>query len=152
MIHSDLAGYDGDDWQKYISLGTNIPGRRSISLQVRFKVLHDVRVYPNTTEMRRVRCPKGECLWEVEIRNSGDSTLTLSPPVVDELQGTEIEFVHGKKLRSEPTILAPGEKIRINMKVTITGGVPHPYTRVMIATSSPYEKEIWLGFYYAVQE
>jgi hypothetical protein len=150
-ILSDLANYDGTDWQKFISIGTNVPGRRSLSLQVRFRVLHDLRVGPYSTEMRRTPCPNGKCVWEVEIMNTGDSLMTLAPPVVDELQGTLVEFVNGEKLRSRPTRLAPGESLKLKMIVTITGGVPHPYTRVMIATSSPYEKELWLGFYYAVE-
>ena len=100
------------------------------------------------TEMRRVPCPDGNCVWEVAIRNTSDTTMTLSPPVVDELQGTSVQFADGETLRSAPTVLAPGDTLRLRMSVTILGGVPHPYTRVMIPTSSPFENEIWLGFYY----
>ena len=148
MILSDLTGFDGSDWQKHISLGTNVPGRRSVPLEIRFAVLHDLRVSPAVTEMRRVPCPDGKCVWEVAIRNTSDTTMTLSPPVVDELRAAMVEFADGEKLRSAPTLLAPGDTLRLRILVTIIGGVTHPYTRVMIPTSSPFENEIWLGFYY----
>jgi hypothetical protein len=141
---ADATNYDGDLWQKGVDISTGGEAPQHLQLIVRFVVLHDFRVDQTTTIVRERVIAGTRVPWNVTVRNTSDTLLTIGPPITDELRGT---LVHYRKKKA--MTIPPGGSATLEMTVEITGGVDVALCRVLLPTSSPYEKEIWLGYYRA---
>jgi uncharacterized membrane protein len=146
-ITANATDYLGESWLKTIWLTSNDPTNSTIVITVKASFKHDARITSLINTIVRDSCPGGVCAWNVEVKNSGDSAVTINPPLVEEMRGTLVEFD-----MKEPARLAPGDSLKLAATVRITGGEEYPSAKAVISTSSSYDSELYVSFFYAPEK
>lgn len=143
QITVETTGQVAEQWQKALTITTNDPVRRELDVTVRASFRHDLRLHSLINTVRREPCD-GPCVWTIELENIGEDSLVVASPLAEEMRGLVVSFD-----MAAPRTLAPGEKLRIEARVTLLGGEEFPSARVLLASSSDFDTETYVAWFYA---
>lgn len=145
QVTVETSGQVVEQWRKALSITTNDPHRPIVDVTVRASFRHDLRLLSLINTVARDTCPQ-ECVWMIELQNSGDTLLTIQPPLAEEMRGLDVRF----DLKA-PRTLVPGDTLRIESRIRILGGEEFPSARVLITSSSEFDAETYVAWFYAPQ-
>jgi hypothetical protein len=142
-VSVETSGQVVERWQKALTVTTNDPSRPLVDVTVLVRFHRDLRVHSLLNTVQRSACA-AECTWTIEIENVGDSALVVNPPLAEEQRGLRVTFD-----QTRPRTLAVGERVTITGRITILGGEQYPSARVALMTSSAFDGETYVAWFYA---
>lgn len=143
VITVETGGQVVEKWQKALAIVSNDPKRRVLDVIVRISFLRDLRLRTLINTVRHETCDSA-CAWLIEIENISDSIVVINPPFVEEMRGLSVVFDLTK-----PRDVAPGEILVISGRITILGDEPIPSAKAVITSSSQFDRETNVAYFYA---
>jgi hypothetical protein len=143
QITVETSGLVAEQWAKSLMITTNDPFRPEVDVVVRVSFRHDLRLRTLLNTVRRDTCA-GPCLWTIELENISDTTIIIGAPLIEEMRGTTVALDH-----SAAQSVAPGEIYRLTGRVTIVGGEDYPSAKILLVSSSAYDPETYVAWFYA---
>ncbi|MBC8143935.1 MAG: DUF1573 domain-containing protein [bacterium] len=138
----ETTGQVVEKWQKVLTIASNDPARPTVDVTVRVSFHHDLRLRSYINTVRREQCAS-DCTWIIELENISDTILVVNPPFVEEMRGLSVAFD-----LKQPRALSPGEVLMITGNITILGEEEIPSAKAMIATSSEFDRETYVSYFY----
>jgi hypothetical protein len=144
-ITVETSGQVVERWQKALTITTNDPIRPNLDVTVLVSFRHDLRLHSLINTVQRERCDT--CAWSIDVENIGDTPLVIQPPLAEEMRGLIVAFD-----MKAPDTLSPGERRAIPARISIVGGEQYPSARVLLVTSSEFDRETYVSWFYAPGE
>lgn len=146
LMTIEATGYAVDTWARTLEITSNDPANRIVPVTVRALFGHEAKITSPVSTVQRTPCDSTGCTWFVEITNTGDSSITVGAPLVEEMRGVAAEFDMNQPIR-----LKPGEHLTARARVTILGEEEIPQALVLFTTSSRVDNELRAAFFYVVK-